>query len=69
MNSMKENITVKEAAKICKVSVGTIRNWIREDIIPNSFKVTIVGKNRVMIPYTDLPTFYRKEYEKLHNNQ
>jgi len=64
---MKENVTKKEAAVICKVSENTIRNWIREGIIANSFKVTIFGKNRVMIPYTDLPTFYRREYERLHN--
>jgi DNA-binding transcriptional MerR regulator len=63
---MQENVTVEKAARICKVSQPTIRNWIKAGIISNSFKATIKGKNRVFIPYLDLPAFYRKQYEKLH---
>jgi predicted site-specific integrase-resolvase len=64
MNSMK-NIDIKEAAKICKVKHLTIRNWIKKGILANAFKATVIGKERWLIPYTDIPTFYREQYE--HN--
>ena len=69
MNNMEENINIKEAAKICKVHEMTVRNWIRGGVLANAFKITTAGKSRWLIPYTDLPTFYREQYEKLHNNQ
>jgi len=57
-------LTTQEAAKICKVTYQTIMNWIKEGVFDNAFKATVVGKSRWQIPYTDLPTFYRRQYEK-----
>ena len=61
---MNEYLTATETAKICKVSYHTIMNWIQSGLLDNAFKATIVGKSRWQIPYTDIPTFYRRQYEK-----
>lgn len=66
MNSMK-NLTIQETAKLCKVAEITVRNWIKNGVLNNAFKVTITGRKRWLIPYTDIPAFYRKNVQT--NNQ
>ena len=50
-----EYLTLEEVAKILRVSLSTIRRWVREGKI----EVKRVGKKPLVLK-TDIPTFLRK---------
>lgn len=59
MNGYKdEYLTLKEAAAYLRVSMSTIRRWIRKDDFP-----AVKAGRKYIVAKLDIPTFLRK-YEK-----
>ena len=61
----KEYYTVKEAAELLEVSEGTIRRWIKEEIIPATQKMR---KGAIRIHKLDIPTYKREEANEPNNS-